>query len=129
MAYEPYASADYYKQTYGGTIPEEELNRRLRDASRHVDSLTYNRIVGQGISNLTEFQWEIIQEVVCKLADFECENEGLLRNVLSGYSINGVSMSMTAGWNIHTDKGVAIPKELYSLLQQTGLTYRVLGRC
>lgn len=129
MAYEPYASVGYYKQTYGGTIPEEELNRHLRDASRHIDSLTYNRIVGRGISDLTEFQQEIIREVVCKLADFEWENESLLKSVLSGYSINGVSMTMTAGWNIYTDRGVAMPKELYSLLQQTGLTCRVLGRC
>ena len=28
----------------------------LFPASRHIDSLTYNRIVGQGFSNLTPFQ-------------------------------------------------------------------------
>ena len=54
MAYEPYVTSDYYKNEYGGTIvPEEQLAKALRQASRHIDTLTYNRIVGQGFSNLT----------------------------------------------------------------------------
>uniref|UniRef100_UPI000AC19440 hypothetical protein n=1 Tax=Clostridium sp. NkU-1 TaxID=1095009 RepID=UPI000AC19440 len=55
-------------------MSEEELERHLRQASRHIDSLTYNRIVGRGFSNLTEFQKEVIQEVICQQADFEYEN-------------------------------------------------------
>ena len=75
MAYVPYVTPEYYKETYkGSTVPENELERALRQASRHIDSLTYNRIVGRGFSNLTEFQQEVIQEVVCLQADFEHEN-------------------------------------------------------
>ena len=49
MAYEPYVTSDYYKDEYGGTIvPEEQLAKALRQASRHIDTLTYNRIVGRG---------------------------------------------------------------------------------
>ena len=45
MAYEPYATPDYYRQEYCGKIvPEDELEKALRQASRHIDSLTYNRI-------------------------------------------------------------------------------------
>ena len=51
-----------------------ELDKALKQASRHVDSLTYNRIVGRGFSNLTAFQQDVIQEVVCQQADFEWEN-------------------------------------------------------
>lgn len=72
MAYRSYVTPDYYTDTYDGSvIPEDELERALKQASRHIDSLTYNRIVGRGFSSLTEYQQEIIREVVCMQADFE----------------------------------------------------------
>ena len=61
MAYEPYATPDYYRQEYCGKIvPEDELEKALRQASRHIDSLTYNRIAGREFSNLTSFQQDLI---------------------------------------------------------------------
>ncbi|MBP3543285.1 MAG: hypothetical protein J6J86_03555, partial [Lachnospiraceae bacterium] len=67
MPYEPYVDSDYYVNEYKGSIiPAEELEKALRQASRHIDSLTYNRIVGQGFSNLTQFQQEVIKEVCCQ---------------------------------------------------------------
>ncbi len=54
MAYEPYVTPEYYQTEYeGSAVPADELKKALRQASRHIDSLTYNRIVGQGFSNLT----------------------------------------------------------------------------
>ena len=48
MAYEPYVTTEYYLTEYAGnTVPEDELLKALRQASRHIDSLTYNRILGQ----------------------------------------------------------------------------------
>ena len=100
MAYKAYVTPKYYLETYRGTsIPESELDLRLRDASRHIDSLTYSRIVGQGFSALTEFQQDVIREVVCRQADFEAENREALDCALSSYSINGVSMTLAAGLN------------------------------
>ena len=56
MSYKSYASESYYLDRYeGSVIPEDELKKTLTQASRHIDSLTYNRIVGRGFSNLTEF--------------------------------------------------------------------------
>ena len=72
MAYKSYVNADYYLNRYeGDIIPEEELSKALKKASRHIDSLTYNRIVSQGFLNLTEYQQDIIKEVICEQADFE----------------------------------------------------------
>ena len=100
MAYKAYVTPKYYLETDRGTsIPKSELDLRLRDASRHIDSLTYSRIVGQGFSALTEFQQDVIREVVCRQADFEAENREALDCALSSYSINGVSMTLTAGLN------------------------------
>lgn len=124
-----YADKTYYQNTYQGVIiSEDEIKKKLKEASGHIDTLTYNRIVGRGFENLTKFQQEIIREVVCKLADFEFENADVLKTILSSYSINGVSMNFGANWNVEVQNGVAIPKDDYCLLSQTGLTCRNL-RC
>ena len=44
MPYEPYVTYEYYCDAYkGDVIPMDELDRALKQASRHIDSLTYNR--------------------------------------------------------------------------------------
>lgn len=126
MAYEPYVTREYYLEAYQGSIvPGEELEKRLWQASRHIDSLTYNRIVGQGFSKLTDFQQEIVREVVCRQADFEYENAELIDTVLSGYSLNGASVQFGQSWNVRTDSGVAMRRDVYALLSQTGLCCRL----
>lgn len=128
MTYEPYTTAEYYKNTYDGqTIPEKELNQALRIASRHIDSLTYNRIVGTGFSSLTAFQQDLIREVVCQQADFEYENADEINTILQSYSINGVSAQFGSSWNVFTDKGIAMKRDVYALLCQTGLCCRIVG--
>ena len=123
---EAYVTPEYYRNTYsGGRIPDEELTTALNQASRHIDSLTYNRIVGRGFSNQTRFKQDIIQYVVCQQADFETENADEINSILSSYSINGVSAQFGSSWNIFTDKGVAMKRDLYALLCQTGLCCRL----
>lgn len=122
MAYVPYVDPAYYKEIYkGSTVSEEDLERYLRQASRHIDSLTYNRIVGRGFSSLTEFQQEVIQEVICQQVDFEYENADEINTILSSYSINGVSAQFGSSWNVFMDKGVAMKRDVYAQLSQTGL--------
>lgn len=127
VAYKPYVTPEYYKGEYGGSmIPEELLPAVLRQASRHIDSLTYNRIVGRGFLSLTDFQQEIIQEVICRQADFEYENADEINTILQGYSINGVSAQFGSSWNVFMEQGVAMKRDVYSLLCQTGLCCRVM---
>ncbi len=122
MPYIPYATELYYESGYGGSlIPGDGLRRLLIQASRHIDTLTYNRIVGRGFDNLTEFQKNVIQEVVCRQAEFEYENADEINSVLSSYSINGVSAQFGSSWNVFTDRGIAMKRDDYALLCQTGL--------
>lgn len=128
MAYEPYADARYYTDEYeGDTIPADTLNKALKQASRHIDALTYNRIVGRGISSLTAFQQDIIRECCCEMADFEHENVDYIENVLKSYGINGVSMSFEESWNLKIQNGIAVRANTYQKLSQTGLCRPCLG--
>lgn len=129
MTYEPYVDYTFYINEYGGTVLTDEnvANKFLKLASRHIDSLTYNRIVGRGFDNLTEFQRGIIQEVCCSMAEFDYENEDMINSILTSYGINGVSMTFGEGWNLVCQSGVAIKRDTYELLSQTGLCCRSLG--
>lgn len=126
MSYKSYVTPEYYLDQYeGGIVPEEELAKALKQASRHIDSLTYNRIVGQGFLRLTKYQQELIREVVCMQAEFEYENADEINSILSSYSINGVSAQFGSSWNIFMDKGIAMKRDVYTMLCQTGLCCRL----
>ena len=126
MPYEAYATPEYYRDVYkGSAVPEERLERALQQASRHIDSLTYNRIVGWGFSGLTEFQQTVVREVVCQQADFEHENADEINTILSSYSLNGASVQFGSSWNVYADKGVAMKRDVHALLSQTGLCCRL----
>ena len=126
MSYEPYVDLNYYINAFkGNIIPNEETEKQLKQASRHIDSLTYNRIVGRGFSNLTAFQQDVIKEVVCLQAEFEYENADELETILSSYSINDVSAQFGSSWNVFTEKGIAMKRDVYTMLCQTGLCCRL----
>lgn len=110
---------------YSGDIPPEQLESRLKNACRAVDSLTFNRIVAKGFENLTEFQQELIKEAVLLHADFCYNNAELLDSPLSSYSISGISMSFDRS-KVVSVGSVTTTSEVYGLLMQTGLCYRGL---
>lgn len=108
---------------YMGSIPQDELENRLRKACCAVDGFTFNRIVKTGFENLTEFQQELVREAVRLHADFIYDNADLLESPLSAYSISGVSMSFDRS-KIVTVNSITTTSEVYGLLMQTGLCYR-----
>ena len=75
MAYTPYVSLEEYLKTARELIPQDDVDKMLRQASRHIDALTFNRIVAKGFDNLTEFQKDVVKEVVYRQAEFEYEND------------------------------------------------------
>ena len=121
-----YADETFYKNEYLGIHTPEQLNRILKTASQHIDTLTFNRIVGMGFENLTPFQQSVIREVCCQMADFMIENQDLIETALSSYSINGVSMNFGDSWNVVTMNGIAMKRSTFELLNQSGLTRKVI---
>ena len=116
-----YATPEDFTQLFPDAVISE-LN--LRKASRDVDVLTFNKIHTIGFDHLTEYQKEMIKEVVCEHASFLAENEDMLETYLSSYGINGVSMSFGDTWNLKVQDGVAIKQSLYRRLVSTNLCWR-----
>ena len=125
-----YAGIEYYKNTYKGNLEDADAEKALEKASRHIDTLTYNRIVEKGFDNLTEYQQGIIKECECLMADWETENTDYINSMLSSYSLNGASMSFTGqSASATVVGGVAVSREIYSHLQKCGLCIRSLRGC
>ena len=119
-----YVTPQEYTTLGYDTIPAEDLERYLNEASRNVDTLTFNRIVAMGFDRLTDFQQEIVQDVVCRQANFLYENADAIASILDSYSINSVSMKFGSGFNVNVAEGVPVQNTVYSILKQTGLCWR-----
>ena len=92
----------------------------------HMQTLRITRISTTAACCLTPFQQEIVQEVCCMQADFEWQNREIFDMILQGYSINGVSMQFGESWNVTTQKGIPMRRDVYEQLCQTGLCCRLL---
>lgn len=118
-----YVDSTYYKEVFeGNIIPEDSLNRKLERASDQVDTLTYNRIVGIGFDNLTEFQKEKIKKAICIHAEFIEQFGDYIDTPLSGFSAGSTSVS----FNTNKVNGITTTQEVLNYLKQTGLTCRRL---
>lgn len=123
-----YADLEYYKNTYCGKLPEEDAEKALKQASRHIDMLTYRRIAGVGFDNLSPFQQETVKEVCCMMADFESTNASMINSLINSYSINGASINFSGeSANCRLVNGVVVQKDVYEMLNMTGLTCLSLG--
>lgn len=123
-----YADYEYYSVEYYGQMSQEEATSALKQACRHIDALTYNRIKGRGFENLTEFQQGIVKETACMMADFEHNNADMINSLVNSYSINGASISFGGeGANYTLVNGVVVQRDVYAYLCQTGLCCRSMG--
>lgn len=114
----PYVNEDEYKG-----IILDDLKNKLEKASNQIDSMTFNRIVGAGFSNLTEFQQDKIKRAVCLQADF-VEQYGEYINIpIGGFSAGSISVTINNN-AVKNINGVITSSEVYDLLKQTGLTCR-----
>lgn len=124
MMRDPYVRVSDYREMYDRDceIDEDRLHHALVSASQHIDTLTFNRIKWD---RLTEYQKQIIMDVCCLQAKFEMENADELNSILASYSINGVSAQFGATWNVTVQNGVAMKRDVYALLSQSGLCCRL----
>ena len=115
--------AEYLSLGYT-SIPDDDIDKYLKQASQVVDTLTFGR-TNKFWDELTEFQVSTVKDVVCELADFYFENADYIESIFDSYSINSVSMHIGAGMGVDLYDGVPAPRMVYSLLEQTGLCCRL----
>lgn len=118
-----YVDNIYYKESFGGTIlSEEQIKQKLERASDQIDTLTYNRIVGKGFNNLTNFQQDKVKKAVCIHAEFIEQYGSYIDMPLSSFSAGSTSVS----FNANKVNGITTTQEVINYLKQTGLTCRRL---
>lgn len=118
-----YVDSTYYKDSFKGIIiPEEEIENKLSRASDQIDTLTYNRIVGIGFDNLTEFQKDKVKKAICIHAEFIEQYGAYIDTPLSGFSAGSTSIS----FDTNKINGISTTQEVLNYLKQTGLTCRRL---
>ncbi|GAB6170081.1 hypothetical protein JCM1393_25410 [Clostridium carnis] len=116
-----YVDISYYKETFKGTILlDESIEKKLERASDQIDTLTYNRINGKGVNNLTEFQKDKIKKAICIHAEFTEQYGEYINMPLSGFSAGSTSVS----FNTNKVNGITTTQEVLNYIKQTGLTCR-----
>ena len=111
---------------YMRICPEGDATQQnLESAEYDIDSLTFNRIIGQGFDRLAERQKELVTRAVCFTGGFFARIWRVAQQSALLYAINGVSMSWDKSMLVQQD-GVNTLRSIYALLQQSGLTYRGL---
>lgn len=117
-----YVDEEYYSDTFEGTKITDGVERYLELAQEKIDSITYNRIVGIGFNNLTDFQKEKISKAICYQAEyifengFNNENNG---NIVS-YSVLDISVNVDANKKTQAQK-LNMSEIAYDLIHKTGL--------
>lgn len=122
-----YSTVEFYQENYGTITDTTEIAKQLKNASRIIDILTYNRLRVVYPEKCSEWEKEILSEVCCEIADFYYTNGKDLTTLLNKYSLNGVSMEWgKANANIYVINGITILRTTYSKLNQTRFTNRTL---
>ena len=121
-----YVSEDYYYNIFNGKV--ENVKKYLELAQEKINSITFNRIVGIGFDNLTEFQKDKISRAICYQADYIKDNGYNDENNsdISSYSVLDISVNVqTKDNNSKTQAEKECMSEVaYTLIHQTGLDSR-----
>lgn len=115
-----YVDEAYYSSF--SNLIKDNLNSKLERATDHINSLTYNRIVGLGFENFTPFQQDKVKKAVCLHADFIEQYGEYINMPLSGFTAGSISVN----FNVQKMNGITTTQEVINYLGQTGLTCRRL---
>lgn len=114
----------YFDEFKGNKIPKDEVEKYLKLAQEKIDSITYNRIVAIGFSNLTVFQQEKIRDAICYQAEYIYSNgyNSEDNRDISSYSVLDISVSVN---NSNSNKTIAQKENMsetaYDYVHKTGL--------
>lgn len=122
-----YATSEYYLTSCkGNTLPNDDIDKYLQEATEKIDSITFNRIVGIGFDNLTEFQKEKVQKAVCYQAEYIFKNGYNDENKqdIASYSVLDISVNANTDKKKTQAEKECMSEKAYDLISKTGLTTR-----
>lgn len=120
-----YVTQEYYFNEFGGTtLPDAEISKYLKLAQEKIDDVTFNRIVGIGFDNLTDFQKECVSKAICYQAEYYFEN-GTNSLKISSYDVLDISITMDEGTKTEAQKQ-EMSEFAYMNIKKSGLASRVL---
>ncbi len=114
-----YADYTYYKDTYKGTMPEDDFNRLSRQASAYIENITFGRSEKSYPAKIQNK----IKDACCAVADVFYKNE----------SDGGEVVSQSVGsWSKQfANSGKTLDQKLYNAVEMylamTGLMYQGCG--
>lgn len=121
-----YVTEGYYSDTFEGVaIPEDDIERYLKLAQEKIDDVTFNRIVGIGFNNLTDFQKDCIQKAVCYQAEYIFSNGSSPLSNVSSYSVLDISISMDNAKQTEAQKE-DMDEFAYMNIKKSGLACKVI---
>ncbi len=124
-----YVNEKYYSDEFGGEkLPDDNIEKYLKLAQEKIDSITFNRIVVIGFSNLTEFQKEKVKEAICYQAEYIYENGYNNENNrdISSYSVLDISVSKdSSSGNKTIAQRNNISEIAYDYIHKTGLDVKI----
>lgn len=121
-----YVNKEYYLDTFEGTtIPEDEIDKYLKLAQEKIDDITYNRIVGIGFDNLTDFQKECVRKAICYQAEYYSVNGINSLSNVSSYSVLDISINVDKSHETEAQKK-DMDDFAYMNIKKSGLTSGLL---
>lgn len=121
-----YVNKEYYTDTFEGTtIPDNEIDKYLKLAQEKIDDITYNRIVGIGFDNLTDFQKECVSKAICYQAEYYSVNGINSLSNVSSYSVLDISINVDKSHETEAQKK-DMDEFAYMNIKKSGLTSGLL---
>lgn len=113
-----YADYAYYKETYGGTMAEEDFKRLSRQASAYLDYVCFDRI-----ARVTEESvMAKVKDACCVVADAYLLNEN--GGGIAAETNDGVSVTYVNGVGTSLSEEQRLYQAALLYLGHTGLMYR-----
>lgn len=100
-----YVTTEYYLNAFGGaSITPNEIDNYLKLAQEKIDDITFNRIVGIGFDNLTDFQKECVRKAICYQAEYYFANGINSMSNVSSFSVLDISINVDKSTQTEAEK-------------------------
>lgn len=119
----PYLTKEKFESLSNTTIDEKEFQDLLLLAEQKINKISFNRIVGIGFENLTDFQKEKVEKAIVYQIQYFQINGIEESNNLSSYSVLDISVNVDKNNQTEAEK-LNMSSFAYDCMQETGLCSR-----